>query len=386
MLKATAALILGPAIAFAPPAMAVLPLKPVPTESIPAEVGRDQQLWTLPSGQRGDYKTILRAIDHSLSYLNTPSAAKVYRRYPVPGVTQYRVIRSLKRFRELVRTAKTPTDLEAKVKQEFTFYQAIGQDGKGKVQFTSYYEPIYPASRVRKGEYRYPLYQKPSNLAAWPQPHPTRAQLEGEDGLQAAKGRLRGLELVWMRDRLDAYLVQIQGSARLKLPKDQVMSVGYAGKTDHPYTSIGQELVKDGKFKREELSLPVMIEYLKQHPQELNRYLPRNKRFIFFRETFGAPATGSINVPVSPERSIATDKSLMPPGALTLIHTKLPYIKSGKGIEFLPVSRYMLDQDAGSAIKGPGRVDVFMGTGDQAKARAGLVNHSGQLYYLLLKN
>ena len=386
MFKTTAVLVLSSTIALASPVLAKLPLKRLSPQQVPTTIGQDDQLWTLPSGKRGDYKNLLRAIDHSLKYLQTPSARKVYQRYPVPGVTQYRVIRSLKRFRQLVRTAKTSKDLAAKVRKEFWFYRAIGQDGKGKVKFTAYYEPIFRASRTRTGKYRYPLYKKPSNLAQWPQPHPTRAQLEGNDGLQAAKGRLRGLELVWLRDRLDAFFVQVQGSARFKLRNGKFMSVGYAGKTDHPYTSIGKELIKDGKFKRSELSLPVMMKYLKRNPKEQNRYLPRNRRFIFFRETYGAPATGSINVPVSAERSIATDKSLMPPGALTLIHTKLPYIKRKKRIEFLEVSRYMLDQDAGSAIKGPGRVDVFMGTGNQARDRAGLVNHPGQLYYLLLKN
>jgi membrane-bound lytic murein transglycosylase A len=50
------------------------------------------------------------------------------------------------------------------------------------------------------------------------------------------------------------------------------------------------------------------------------------------------------------------------------------------------VSRYVVDQDTGGAIIGAGRVDVFMGTGKQAGEKAGLVNSTGQLYYLLLKN
>jgi len=66
-------------------------------------------------------------------------------------------------------------------------------------------------------EYRYPLYRLPPNFTRWPKPHPTRVQLEGKDGLLGAKSRLRGLEMVWLRDRLEAFLVQIQGSARLQL-------------------------------------------------------------------------------------------------------------------------------------------------------------------------
>ncbi len=385
MYKSTTVLVLSSAIAFTPPVIAASPLKPAPSSQLPSDLGTDQQLWSLPSGQPGDYKTLLRAIDRSLGYLKTNSAVQAYRNYPVPGITRSRVIRSLRRFRQLVRTAKTPLDLAAKVKQEFIFYEAIGKDGRGTVDFTSYFEPTYRASRVPTAEYRYPLYKVPYKLSDWPQPHPTRVQLEGVDGLQGAKGRLQGLELVWLRDRLEAYLVQVQGSARLQLTDGSTMSVGFAGKTNYPYTSLGKELVKDGKFTLEELSLPVLIQYLQENPQDLNRYLPRNNRFIFFRETYGAPATGSLGVPVAAERSIATDKSLMPPGALALIQLKLPYVTQNKTMEFLKVSRYVLDQDTGSAIKGPGRVDIFMGTGETAKERAGLVNSPGKLYYLLLK-
>ena len=385
MFKSTTALVLSSAIAITTPVIAASPLRPIPSTQLPADLGTDQQLWSRPSGQQGDYKTLLRAIDRSLKYLKTNSAATAYRNYPVPGITRYRVIRSLERFRQLVRTAKTSADLAAKVKQEFIFYEAIGKDGKGTVDFTSYFEPTYRASRVPTAEYRYPLYKMPYKLAQWPQPHPTRAQLEGVDGLQGSRGLLKGLELVWLRDRLEAYLVQVQGSARLQLTNGSTMSVGFAGKTNYPYTSLGKELVKDGKFTLEELSLPVLIQYLQENPQDLNRYLPRNNRFIFFRETYGAPATGSLGVPVAAERSIATDKSLMPPGALALIQTKLPYVNQNKAMEFLQVSRYVLDQDTGSAIKGPGRVDIFMGTGETARKRAGLVNTPGKLYYLLLK-
>jgi len=94
---------------------------------------------------------------------------------------------------------------------------------------------------------------------------------------------------------------------------------------------------------------------------------------------------GSLGVPVTAERSIATDKSLMPPGAIALIQTQLPILNANKFLEQRPVSRFVLDQDTGGAIIGAGRVDIFMGTGKEAGDRAGLVNATGQLYYLLLK-
>lgn len=375
-------------------ALAGLPIRAMPSPqarpvleaqaSFPASptLGLDTRLWG-GSSQLGDRTVLLQSIDHSLRYLNTPAAAEAYRNYAVPGFTRDRVRRSLQRFRQLVQTSRSPEELQRAVQREFTLYRAIGNDGVGTVAFTGYFEPTYQASRVPTSEFRYPLYRQPVDLDRWPKPHPTRIQLEGVDGLQAARGPLRGLELVWLRDRLEAFLVQVQGSARLQLTDGSTMSVGYAGRTDYPYTSLGRELVNDGKFTLEELTLPRLLDYFRQHPADLNTYVPRNQRFVFFRETHGAPPTGSLGVPVLPQRSIATDKSLMPPGAIALIHVPLP---GENPQESAIVSRYVLDQDTGGAIRGPGRVDLFMGTGPAAGEQAGLVNASGALYYLLLKN
>ncbi|NJN86873.1 MAG: murein transglycosylase A [Leptolyngbyaceae cyanobacterium SL_7_1] len=353
------------------------------SESI-ANLGLDEQLW----GDNGspDRAALVTAIDHSLRYLNTQAAATAYDRYPVSGITRDRVRRSLQRFRELLFTVDSPAALQAAVLQEFDLYQSIGRDGLGTVDFTGYFQPTYTASRVPTAEFRYPLYRLPPGLEQWVQPHPTRRELEGADGLQGSQGQLRGLELVWLRDRLEAFLVQVQGSARLQLTDGTVMTLGYAGRTDYPYTSIGRQLINDGKIAEADLTLPRVLQYFQTYPQELDQYLPRNDRFIFFRETADVAPSGSLGVPVTPERSIATDKSLMPPGALALIVTQLPYLNPSGQAEARLVSRYVLDQDTGGAIRGAGRVDIFMGTGARAGDRAGLINAPGQLYYLLLKN
>jgi membrane-bound lytic murein transglycosylase A len=345
-------------------------------------LGLDRQIWG-DAGEPGDRRSLLIAIDYSLAYLQTPKAANVYQNYAIAGITRDRVRHSLARFRQVVISSNSPAQLQAAIKREFVFYKAAGKDGKGTVGFTGYFEPIYAASRERMGAYRYPLYRLPPDLASWPKPHPTRLELEGADGLSAK--RLRGLELVWLRDRFQAFLVHVQGSARLKLTDGSVMTVGYASKTDRAYTGVGRELVRDGKFTLEELTLIRLTQYFKQFPADMNKYLPRNESFVFFRETNGAPPTGSLGVPVTEERSIATDKSLMPPGALALIKTRLPYQNQKGNFEQFTVSKYVLDQDSGAAIKGAGRVDIFMGTGDLAGDRAGLINATGELYYLILK-
>nr|WP_253276353.1 MltA domain-containing protein [Synechococcus sp. PCC 6312] len=382
-------LVLGLSGEMVVPAQISLPFRSVPSSEVNPMAGLDQGLW----GPGNDRSGLLRAIDQSLAYLNSPKAISDYKKYTAPNQPgavlgpnlRQRVIQSLQRFRQLVIHSPNPQALKVAVKNEFAFYQSVGNDQAGTVHFTGYYEAVYAASLVSTPEYRYPIYGRPADFQNWPHPHPTRRELEGEDGLQGSQGKLKGLELAWLKDRLEAFLIQVQGSAQLQLTNGQMMTVGYAGKTNFPYTSIGQELIKDGKIPREELTLPRLIAYFQANPLEMDNYIPRNESFVFFRNTQGGQAEGSINVPVTAERSIATDKSLWPPGALAIINTVIPPKPAQGHNAGQPVSRFVLDQDTGSAIKGPGRVDIFMGTGNAAKARAGLINTDGELYYLLLK-
>ena len=330
-------------------------------------------------------EALLTAIDNSLAYLETPGSVTAYENYSVSGITHDRVQRSLLRFRTLLLESKSAAELQAAIAQEFTFYQSVGQDEAGTVAFTGYFEPTYAASLTKTEAFKFPLYRSPPDLETWSEPHPTRLELEGADGLQADRGPLKGLEIAWLDNRLEAFLTQVQGSARLQLSDGNTLSVGYDGRTEYPYTSIGRELINDGIIPEDELSLPVLIEYFEQNPEALDRYIPRNDRFVFFRETEGAPATGSLGFPVTAGRSIATDKSVMPPGALALINLNLPQINATGEIKPEPVSRFVLDQDTGGAIKGAGRVDIFIGTGIEAGKIAGEINDTGTLYYLLLK-
>jgi len=370
---------------------------PTPTPALRRAVGRlagdrlleeDTRLWR----GAGDRQALLQAIDFSLRYLRTKRAAAAYsRQYPRTRISRKRVERSLRRFSALLKAARTAADLRRAVEREFVFYDPLTRRTSGStaaataIHFTGYYEPIYNASRTRNATYRYPLFRLPSQFRHWPRPHPTRAALEGRTGLEFSN-QLRGMELLWLRDRLEAYLVQVQGSARLRLTDGTIMSIGYAGTTAWPYTSMGRELVKDGKIPFEKLTLPTVIEYFQRTPQELNRYLPRNRRFVFFRPTHGAAVRGGLGVPLTAERSIATDKSIMPPGALAIAQIQFsnPYAAQVMGTKAM--TRYVLDQDAGAAIKGAARVDLFTGTGSHAGRRAGVINSTGRLYYLLLKN
>ncbi|MFN7413670.1 MAG: murein transglycosylase A [Dolichospermum sp.] len=342
----------------------------------------DQAIYDDKNDQIANKKALLQSIDYSLQYLQTEQAITAYQK---SEITRERVYNSLQRFRQLLISTKSPQALQAAIEKEFVFYQSVGRDNKGTVLFTAYYEPLYLASRQPTKEFRYPAYRSPADLESWAKPHPSRSELEGVDGLQGSKGKLKGLELFWFKDRLEPYMIQIQGSAKLKLTDGTQTTIGYASNTAYNYRSLGRSLVDDGKFPLEGLNMPIILDYFRKHPQDLNIYIPRDQSFVFFQETYGKPAQGSISVPLTPERSIATDKSLMPPGALALIRAPFPYINKSNKIENRLVSRYVLDQDTGGAIKGAGRVDYFLGTGEAAGERAGVTVSNGQLFYLLLK-
>jgi membrane-bound lytic murein transglycosylase A len=160
----------------------------------PKDLGFDRTLF----GLNNDRSALLKSIDRSLNYLRTDVADRAYANYPIAGVTRGRVLRSLRRFRVLVQTSKTSEQLQQRVIQEFDFYESSGKDGNGTVDFTGYFEPVYAASRMPNAMFRYPLYRQPSGFANWPKPHPTRAELEGNDGLSAQQGKLKGTELVWI--------------------------------------------------------------------------------------------------------------------------------------------------------------------------------------------
>ena len=325
------------------------------------------------------------AVDRSLNWFNFPSAQN---RYPSHGIPFHVAHASVFAFRQLLNGEHSPAAFRQEVLSEFDVYTSVGSDPQGTVLFTGYYTPVFTASTQRTGAYRYPLYRRPADLVSDPVTgailgrqvgdqvvtYPTRRQIE-------VANMLAGQELVWLKDRLDAYLVHVQGSARLEAAGGVRMYVGYAGTNGHEYVSLGQALAKDGKLPAEQLSLPAIRAYFQAHPDEVDRYIRRNDRFIFFKAVPGDNwPSGSLGFKVEPMRSLATDKSLFPAGSVTLVATKLP--GDGSSRRFV---QFMVDQDTGGAFNAPGRADIYMGIGDDAGRLAGRLRHSGRLYYLLLK-
>nr|WP_320131399.1 MltA domain-containing protein [uncultured Holophaga sp.] len=317
------------------------------------------------------------ALDESLRYLDGPKGERDYA-LASPPFTRERVRRSLIRLRDILRRSQDPGTVQHQLAAEFQWFPLAGGDGQGTVTVTGYFTPVYEASRERKGDWVWPLYRRPSDLERWPLPQPTRAQLEGKDGRQGPRGKLKGLELFWLRNRWDAYMIQVQGSANLKLPDGRLAAVGYHGATSYPYTPVTLELSRDHRIQescRREGKVSLR-EHFAAHPEDMDTYLQRNNRFVFFQELPGPPR-GSLGVPVTPMRTVALDSRLFPPGIPLLI----------AGAPSLGEARLLVAQDTGVAIQGPGRLDVYCGIGPEAGAEAGKLTHLPvRAYVMLLKD
>jgi membrane-bound lytic murein transglycosylase A len=288
------------------------------------------------------------------------------------------------------------------IKKEFELYRSVGSNGRGKVLFTGYYEPVISCRRNTDNAFRYPLYRKPDDIIEVDLsqfgdnfsrdrlfgrlagkkviPYFSRQEIDQQKVLGG-----KGLEVLWCADPVDIYLVHVQGSGRADLGNGEVVGILFDGQNGRPYRSIGKYLIEAGAIPKEDMSMPAIREYLRTHPDELFTVLNQNQSYVFFRIDT-SPAVGSIGVPLTPNRSIATDYRLFPKGALAFIRTDRPLtIEQGKVKEWTTLTRFVLNQDTGGAIRGPGRVDLFWGQGTEAELGAGYMQQEGKLYFLLRK-
>jgi membrane-bound lytic murein transglycosylase A len=334
-----------------------------------------------------DLRNLREAIANSLSYLSKPSAKGFF---PSGDITHEKTVESLEAFLDLLEQGIGGTQLNEAIREKFDVYISIGCDDRGTVLFTGYYTPILDGSISPTERFKYPLYEQPDDLVKGPNgeilgrriangsviPYPQRAVIEGAR-------MLRGKELIYLGDAFEAYIAHVQGSAKIRLPDGEIVTVGYAANNGHEYKSVGEAMVDDGLINSDQLSLSSMIEYFKNNPDMVDTYVRRNPRFVFFRNEEGE-ARGSLNEEVTPMRTIATDKSIFPRGALCFISTNLPQLMNGTPV-IQPYSGFFLDQDTGGAIRAPGRCDVYMGVGDMAGQLAGQTYQEGKLYYLFVK-
>ncbi|MFC1739656.1 MltA domain-containing protein [Planctomycetota bacterium] len=334
-----------------------------------------------------DLEDLQKAIERSRHYLSKPSSKQFF---PVSGITHSRTVRSLEVLSNLLESGLSGGALNQEIRRKFDVYMSVGCDNKGTVLFTGYYTPIFEGSWEGAGQFQYPLYKEPSDLVkdsfgeilgrripdGYVAPYPARSVIE-------SMNMLAGSELIWLKDAFKAYVAQVQGSAKVRLPDGDLVTVGYAANNGHEYKSIGNELVRDGRIPSEQLSLTSMMDYFRKHPEDIPVYTNRNPRYVFFKRYDGEPH-GSLNEPVTGMRTIATDKLIFPRGALTFVSAELPRLRGDVVVSEI-YSGFALDQDTGGAIRAPGRCDFYMGVGDSAGDLAGRTRKEGKLYYLFVK-
>ena len=233
--------------------------------------------------------------------------------------------------------------------------------------FTGYYEAEILGSAVPDKEFQFPIYKRPPDLkkgTKWL----SRRELEESNILQN-----KSLEIVYLSSRAEVFLLQVQGSGRVTLTDGSVIRVGYDGRNGHEYISIGQILIKRGVFSAENISGHAIKNWLTLNPQIADELLYQNPSYIFFKvmsdlEEEAGPI-GTSNSSLEELRSIAVDPQYIPLGSPVWIEIKGSY----------PLNRLMVAQDTGSAIKGPSRVDIFFGRGDDAEKMAGQIKDYGRV-------
>ncbi|MBM3270893.1 MAG: MltA domain-containing protein [Candidatus Sericytochromatia bacterium] len=315
----------------------------------------------------GDRDSLLAALGRQDRYLET--VRKVEVPFGTGSIPVERLRRTSRAFASLVRDDWGTPAFAARLHAEFETVSA------GPTHFTGYYLPRLAASRAPDATYRFPLYRKPPGS-----PLPTHAQIEDEAALAG-----KGLEVAWVADEFDRYILMVQGSGVLRFPDGSESPVNYDGKNNHPYVSLGKALIADGKLSTASVSIPAIRKYFREHPEEQHGYLLRNPSYVFFRLQPDGPY-GVDGIQLTAARSIATDKRFWPSGGVAWVsYPKVAAWKDGIPAGWETGGRFVCDQDTGGAIRGLGRVDMFWGAGEEAAAIAGTLNATGSLTYFLVR-
>jgi membrane-bound lytic murein transglycosylase A len=296
--------------------------------------------------------------------------------------------------------AATPRDspsVRSFFERYFSAYMGLAPDGSKTGLATGYYEPTLDGSRLRSERYRYPLFAPPDDLLTvdlgevYPQLEGVRVRgrLDGKRVLpywsradiESGKAPLAGKALVFVDDPVEAFFLQIQGSGRIRLAEGGVMRLGYADQNGRPYRSIGRVLVERGALSTEEATMQGIEAWARSHPGQLSALLDENPSYVFFREVAPDPYAaidgpiGTLGVPLAAGRAIAVDPHSIPLGAPVFLATTWPASER-------PLERLVLAQDTGGAIRGPLRVDLFWGTGEEAALEAGSMREPVRLWLL----
>lgn len=345
--------------------------------------------------------SLINAIDTSISYYRGEGRGNKYC-FTDTCYSAEEMIGSLETFRDIMIQDKPAAEKQADIAGLFDVYQAWGRDEQHTVIFTGYFEPVLDGSLVRTERFRYPLYRVPPETVTvrLGRFHPKYGndriigRLEGGELLphfsrrEIETGKVldgRGLELVWVDDPVTLFFLHIQGSGRIRLPGGEILLVNYASSNGRPFRGLARHMVAQGLIGEGEMSYRRVKAYLETHPDQRDEIMNHNESYVFFRIVPEGPL-GALGRPVVAHRSIATDLDLFPRGALAFIRLRKPLFDGrGNVAKWMPFGRFVLNHDAGGAIKGPGRVDLFCGTGPEAEQLAGSLSEKGSLFFLVKK-
>lgn len=346
-----------------------------------------------------DRQSLISAANRHLHYLKTlPPTTTI--RLGSKHYSQPRLLESMELFLDILQQKTTPEEFDRQIKNNFDLYQASGRSAaqSGEMLITGYYEPIIEGSLKKEGKFAHPLYGSPDSLISYKNPLTDKKEI----GRRDAEGNhvpfwtrseietnnlLSGHELVFVADPVEAFVLHVQGSGRIRLPDGSQRSLQFAATNGREYKSIGKLLVDDHKMSREEVTMPAIRAYLHKHPDEQQRILHHNPRFVFFQwQNKNDQPSGSLGMPLTPGRSIAVDPQTLPTSVMAYLVSRKPVLDAqGQVKEWEVMQRFVLPQDTGSAIQGAGRADLFWGNGHYAEVAAGNMKEEGQLYFLIKK-
>ncbi|MFD0916983.1 murein transglycosylase A [Pseudahrensia aquimaris] len=291
------------------------------------------------------------------------------------------------------------SDAKVFFERHFQPHHVMPQQDAAAGFMTGFFEPEMQASLQQSEAFPEPLYARPPELVDLnddnrpPELDETYrygwlangkiVQSPDRGAINAGALAELGLEIAWMRNRVDAFFIHVQGAAKLMLPDGESLRVTYAGKTGHPYTSLGRLLCERLGVTTAQMTSDVLRDWMMENPAQLDEVLAHNRSYIFFEASEAGEVDGPIaaaKVPLMPHRSLAVDRSLHTFGVPFFIstHTPLPG-------ETTPFRKLMIAHDTGSAIVGPARGDIFCGTGDAAGMQAGRIQHAADMIVLMPK-
>ncbi|HEI6966606.1 TPA: murein transglycosylase A [Yersinia enterocolitica] len=251
-------------------------------------------------------------------------------------------------------------------------YQMEGVDNFGNVQFTGYYTPVLQARYTPQGEFRHPLYRMPSK---------GKGRLPNRASIYAGALDNRNLIIAYTNSLVDNFMMEVQGSGYVDYGDGRPLTFfGYAGKNGHAYRSIGKVLIDRGEVAKADMSMQAIRHWAETHSEaEVRELLEQNPSFVFFKPEMYAPVKGASAVPLIAKASVASDRSLIPPG--TTLLAEVPLLDDQGKFTGQYQMRLMVALDVGGAIKGQ-HFDIYQGIGHEAGQAAGFYNHYGRVWVL----